>query len=68
MKRYPWSPADAPEQPLLRLQHVIPEASQRRFGQSARFPATDDRLFALRGALLDQFSDTPAPQSDVTRH
>jgi len=58
---------DFPEQTRLQLQHVVPEPQRARVhGEKAAVGA--ERLFAIRGALLEQAADPRVPHSNVTRH
>jgi hypothetical protein len=63
MKQYAQMLPGADERPELQLQHVTPEVHHQ--------PATTEgRLYALRGALLDQVfgSGHAGRKSDITLH
>ena len=57
MKRYDPSLSEFPEQARLQLQHVVPEAPRGRRSHSEQSPTAAKRLFAIRGALLDEERD-----------
>jgi len=70
MKRYDCSLADFPEHARLQLQPVI---SERERGLAPRVVAgqlsgAPERLFAIRGALLDQEAAPPGRHATLTRH
>jgi hypothetical protein len=69
MKRYDRSLSDFSEHTQLRLQPVASE-QERGFGAPAVAGQlrASERLFAMRGALLDQEADPRVRHANVTRH